>query len=227
LAFARAGATVVFCYRSDHAAAQAVCDEATPLSGSVQATQCDVTDSSAVQQMVGAVLRSRGRLDVLVNNVGSFPEKAFVEISDAEWSEALAVNLSSVFFCCRAVLPAMMAAGGGVIVNIASVAGQRGSARHAHYAAAKGGVLALTRSLAREFAAYNIRVNAIAPGRIATDLLLEHATPEEQTRWQSDTPARRLGSPAEVAAAVLFLADPANGYMMGETLSINGGMYMR
>lgn len=227
LAFAGAGATVIFCYRADHAAALAVCSEAAALAGSVAAVQCDVADSQAVQRMVEDTLGKYARIDVLVNNVGSFPQKAFVEISDAEWDEALAINLSSVFYCCRAALPSMMAAASGVIVNVASVAGQRGSARHAHYAAAKGGVLALTRSLAREMAAHNIRVNAVAPGRIATDLLLEHASPEERARWRGDTPARRLGSPEEVAAAVLFLADPANGYMIGETLSINGGMYMR
>lgn len=227
LAFARCGATVVFCYRSDQTAAQAVCDEGAALPGIIEATRRDVADSHAVGRMVEEVLRKHGRIDVLVNNVGSFPERAFVEIGDVEWAEALAVNLSSVFYCCRAVLPSMMAARSGAIINVASVAGQRGSARHAHYAAAKGGVLALTRSLAREVAAHNIRVNAVAPGRIATDLLMEHATPAEQARWTSDTPAQRLGLPEEVAAAVLFLADPANGYMIGETLCINGGLYMR
>jgi NAD(P)-dependent dehydrogenase (short-subunit alcohol dehydrogenase family) len=135
-------------------------------------------------------------------------------------------NLYSVFYGCQAVLPGMIAAGGGAIVNIASIAGQRGSARHAHYAAAKGGVLAFTRSLAREVIEHNIRVNAVSPGRIATDLLVNDQTAHEFARWMADTPARRLGTPEEVADAVLFLASPASSYLVGETIAVNGGLLM-
>jgi 3-oxoacyl-[acyl-carrier protein] reductase len=119
----------------------------------------------------------------------------------------------------------MIAAQRGVIINMASMAGQRGSANHAHYAAAKGGVLAFTRSLAREVIQHNIRVNAVSPGRIETELLMATSA-EDYGRWMADTPARRLGTAKEIAAAVVFLATPAAAYMVGETVAVNGGLIM-
>lgn len=223
LAFAARGAHVTFCYRSDAAAAQEVVSAAPDC---IRAVQADVSDPAALRAFIAEVQTREGRIDVLVNNAGAMPHKPFLAMTDADWDETLRLNLSSVFWACRAVLPGMVERRDGVIVNLASISGQRGSAYHAHYAAAKGGVLALTRSLAREFAAFNVRVNAVAPGRIATDLLLEHATPEEQERWMGDTPARRLGTAEEVAAAVLFLAEPGAAYMQGATLAVNGGMYI-
>ena len=170
--------------------------------------------------------RDYGKIDVLVNNAGTFPAHAVVDIDDDEWNLVLQTNLYATFYCCRAVLPGMIAANEGAIVNLASMAGQRGSAYHAHYAAAKGGVLAFTRSLAREVIRHNIRVNAVSPGRIATDLLLDHSDPAEYARWMADTPAQRLGAAEEVAAAVVFLASPASAYIVGETIAVNGGLLM-
>jgi len=226
LAFARLGAEVFFCYRSDRAAAQAVLREAEAEGLRVQGYQTDVTDQRAVQQLVADVQTAAGRIDVLVNNASFFPSAAVLEMTAEEWDTALRTNLYAVFYCSQAVLPGMMAAGGGAIINIASVAGQRGSARHAHYAAAKGGVLAFTRSLAREVIAYNIRVNAVSPGRIATDLLISEENAQEYARWMADTPARRLGTAEEVADAVLFLASPLSAYIVGETIAVNGGLLM-
>jgi 3-oxoacyl-[acyl-carrier protein] reductase len=226
LAFARLGAEVFFCYRSDRAAAQAVLREAEAEGLRVQGYQTDVTDQRAVQQLVADVQTAAGRIDVLVNNAGFFPSAAVLEMTAEEWDTALRTNLYAVFYCSQAVLPGMMAVGGGAIINIASVAGQRGSARHAHYAAAKGGVLAFTRSLAREVIAYNIRVNAVSPGRIATDLLISEENAQEYARWMADTPARRLGTAEEVADAVLFLASPLSAYIVGETIAVNGGLLM-
>ena len=223
LAFAARGARVAFCYRSDASAAQEVAAAAPDW---IRAEQADVGDPAALRAFIAGVQAREGRIDVLVNNAGAMPHKPFLEMSDADWDDCLRVNLAAVFWACRAVLPGMVERHDGVIVNLASIAGQRGSAYHAHYAAAKGGVLALTRSLAREFAAYNVRVNAVAPGRIATDLLLEHAAPGEQERWMADTPAKRLGTAEEIAAAVLFLAEPAAAYVQGATLAVNGGMYI-
>lgn len=223
LAFARNGAEVIFCYRRDHAAAAAVMQAATALSGRASGVQADATNPDA---MAALVAQAGGRVDVLVNNVGSFPATKVIDMTPGEWDEVVRTNLYSVFYGCQAVLPGMIAAGGGAIVNIASIAGQRGSARHAHYAAAKGGVLAFTRSLAREVIEHNIRVNAVAPGRIATDLLVNDQTAHEFARWMADTPARRLGAPEEVAEAVLFLAAPASSYIVGETIAVNGGLLM-
>jgi 3-oxoacyl-[acyl-carrier protein] reductase len=226
LALAAAGCRVVFCYRRERKAADAVCAEAAAAGGEAVAHQADVSDRSAVATMVAHVLASYGRIDLLVNNAGIFPRTPVVKISDEEWEQVLRTNLTAAFYCCRAVLPPMIAARSGTIINIASIAGQRGSAYHAHYAAAKGGLIAFTRSLAREVIEYNIRVNAVAPGRIETDLLAAGATADERTRWQADTPIRRLGRADEVAAAVLFLASPASSYIVGETLSVNGGLLM-
>jgi len=226
LAFARLGAEVFFCYRSDRAAAQAVLREAQAEGLRVQGYQADVADQRAVQQLVADVQTAAGHIDVLVNNAGFFPSASVLEMTAEEWDTALRTNLYAVFYCSQAVLPGMIAAGGGAIINIASVAGQRGSARHAHYAAAKGGVLAFTRSLAREVIAYNIRVNAVSPGRIATDLLIGEENAQEYARWMADTPARRLGTAEEVADAVLFLASPVSAYIVGETIAVNGGLLM-
>lgn len=223
LAFAALGGQVIFCYHSDHRAAAATTAAAAT---AVAAIQADVGDRAAVDRLVENVHSRYGRIDVLVNNAGVFPAGPVRDMSDEIWDQVLRTNLYSVFYCCRAVLPGMVDNGGGVIVNMASVAGQRGSALHAHYAAAKGGVLAFTRSLAREVSGHNIRVNAVSPGRIATDLLLDQQDEREYARWMADTPARRLGSSEEVAATVLFLASPAAAYVMGETLAVNGGLLM-
>lgn len=224
LAFARSGARVAFCYQSDPVAAAEVQQIGEGLQ--IEAYQADVADPAAAAALVAQVEERQGKVDVLVNNAGVFPAAWVVEMTDADWDKVVRVNLFSVFYCSRAVLPGMIAAGGGAIVNIASIAGQRGSARHAHYAAAKGGVLAFTRSLAREVIGHNIRVNAVSPGRIVTDLLLAQQNPQEQARWMADTPAQRLGMPEEVAEAVLFLASPASSYIVGETLAVNGGLLM-
>lgn len=226
LAFARAGADVAFCYRRDTAAAEAVSVAAQEFAGQVAGYQADVGDAAAVNALVAQIEAAHGVVDVLVNNAGAFPATKVIDMTPAEWDEVVRTNLYGVFYCCQAVLPGMIGAGGGAIVNIASIAGQRGSARHAHYAAAKGGVLAFTRSLAREVIEHNIRVNAVSPGRILTDLLLDAQTGEEYARWMADTPARRLGTPEEVADAVLYLASPASSYVVGATLAVNGGLLM-
>jgi 3-oxoacyl-[acyl-carrier protein] reductase len=190
------------------------------------ALRTDVTDRTAVDALVAQVAAQYGPIDLLVNNAGIFPRRAVVEMSDDEWLHVLQTNLFSAFYCSRAVLPAMIAAQSGAIINIASIAGQRGSAYHAHYAAAKGGLLAFTRSLAREVIQHNIRVNAVAPGRIDTEMMGQEVNESELARWRADTPARRLGAPDEVAAAVLFLASPTSSYIVGETLCVNGGLLM-
>lgn len=225
-AFAAQGCRAVFCYQSNHTAAEQLVAEMAHAGTPVTSYCCDVTNSGAVNALVEFVLERHGRLDVLVNNAGSFPRGAISTITDTEWAQALAVNLNAVFYCCRAAIPAMQRGGGGAIVNVASIAGKRGSAWHAAYAASKGGVLAFTRSLAREVIQDNIRVNAICPGRIVTDLLMAEATPSEHARWHADTPIRRLGTPEEVAQAIVFLAGPTAAFIVGETLDVDGGHLM-
>lgn len=226
LAFAELGCRVTFCYRADHAAADAVCTAARHAGGSASAVQADVGLSAQAAALVSGVLDQYGRLDVLVNNAGVFPRRPFAEISDAEWEEVLRINLYSAFYCSRAALPAMAAAGQGAIINMASISGRRGSAFHAHYAAAKGGLLALTRSLAKEAIPHGIRVNAVSPGRIDTDMMVVGYRSEEASRLLRDVPIGRFGTPEEVAQAVLFLASDASSYLVGETIEINGGLLM-
>jgi 3-oxoacyl-[acyl-carrier protein] reductase len=170
-AFAAQGAQVVFCYRNNREAADELCQSASMAGLAVAAHQADVAELAQVEGLVARVVAAYGRVDVLVNNAGSFPKTPIAVMDPTEWDAVLRTNLYSVFYCCRAVLPHMVRQGGGSIVNLASIAGKRGSAYHAHYAAAKGGVLAFTRSLAREVIGHGIRVNAVCPGRIATEML--------------------------------------------------------
>ncbi len=226
LAFAELGAYVTFCYRADAAAAEAVVQEASARGCAAAAVQADVGVSEQASALVSGVLERHGQLDILVNNAGVFPRRSFAEISDAEWEEVLRTNLHSAFYCSRAALPAMSAAGHGAIINMASISGRRGSAFHAHYAAAKGGLLALTRSLAKEAISHGIRVNAVSPGRIDTDMMVVGYRSEEASRLLRDVPIGRFGTPEEVAQAVVFLASDASSYLVGETIEINGGLLM-
>ncbi len=226
LAFARYNATVIACYQRDRMAADQLEADGALWTGKIRTAQVDIGDSAAVKRLVAKVAADQGPINVLINNAGIFPRNAVTDIDDDEWARVLQTNLTGAFYCARAVLPAMIAANAGAIVNIASIAGQRGSAYHAHYAAAKGGLLAFSRSLAREVSVHNVRVNAIAPGRIETDMLMAQAAGGEAERWLRETPLQRLGTADEIAAAILFLASPAAAYLSGETLAVNGGILM-
>ncbi|MGH9054643.1 MAG: SDR family NAD(P)-dependent oxidoreductase [Acidimicrobiales bacterium] len=185
--------------------------------------QLDVTDVAAV----GPAVRSAGRFDILVNNAGVDQFGYFTDTTPDVWQEVVAVNLLGVFACTHAALPAMQQAGWGRIVNVTSEAGRIGAKGNAVYAAAKGGVIAFTKSLARENGRYGITVNAVAPGPIETPLL-DRMRQEQGERvigvLASGTQLRRLGTPGEVAEAVAFLASDAASYITGEILGVSGGM---
>ena len=187
------------------------------------AVQLDVTDLEAVAR----VIAERGPFQILVNNAGIDQHAFFTRTTPADWRALLAVNLEAVFATTHAVLPAMQAAGFGRIVNIASEAGRMGSRGGAVYAAAKGGVIAFTKSIARENGRKGITANAIAPGPIDTPLLQQAVAqggPKLLEAMQSSTLAGRLGTADEVAAAVLFLVSDDAGFITGETLGVSGGM---
>lgn len=184
-----------------------------------------VADARDVATIVRATEVALGPIDILVNNAGVIQEKPFLDTSETDWDFVLGVDLKGVFLCCRAVLPGMVERGRGCVINIASELGYLGRARYAPYCAAKAGVIGLTRSLAREFAPA-IRVNAIAPGPIDTPMLsLEHMS-AAMIEQESDIPARRVGTPDEIAGTAVFLASDLASFYYGQVLSPNGGALM-
>jgi NAD(P)-dependent dehydrogenase (short-subunit alcohol dehydrogenase family) len=191
--------------------------QATPMAG-------DVTTAADVSAIISRIERELGRLDILINNAGVLRPTLAEVISDEEWDLVINGNLKSTFLCCRAAIPALRRSGGGSIVNMSSSAGKSVSTiGGAHYTAAKAGVLGLTRHLARELAADNIRVNAVCPGLIDTEMVrstIPHAT---VASYAASFPARRLGLPREVADLVVFLASDHASYITGASCDINGG----
>ena len=184
----------------------------------------DVTDEVAVRDLVSAVVDRHGRVDSLVNVVGgSRPGTTAIDLTLDEWNRMLALNLTSTFLLCRAVLPHMEAAGGGTIVNVSSGAGLRGMSKNPAYVAAKGGVAALTRALAIDHGPNGVRVNAVAPGPIRTPLMERNRTAEEIDAMGGVAVLGRVGQPEEVAAAILWLASDASSYVVGQTLEVDGG----
>jgi NAD(P)-dependent dehydrogenase (short-subunit alcohol dehydrogenase family) len=164
-------------------------------------------------------------VDILVNNAGQMSGSVVESMPDEVWDQSISLNLSSAFRLARACIPSMKASGWGRIISISSQAAFTGSVEHAHYAAAKAGLLGLTYSLAKELAIYRITANVVAPGRIETDMI---ATTIENRRdeWLRQVPIQRFGQPEEVASAVLFLASPATSYITGAVLHVNGGLFM-
>ncbi|MFP8834249.1 SDR family NAD(P)-dependent oxidoreductase [Hydrogenophaga sp. XSHU_21] len=225
LHLARAGARVVVNHLNQHRAAADLVQHIEQAGGKALAIEADVSDPVQVQRLVNAALLAVGQIDVLVNNAGILQEKPFLDTSDADWQRMMAVDLGSVFLMCRAVLPGMVAQGSGVIVNIASDLGITGRAGFAPYCTAKAGVIGLTKSLAQEFAPA-IRVNAVAPGPVATAMVsLEQMSPE-WIQKELDIPQRRLADPGEIADTVLFLASDLSRFYCGQVLGPNGGSVM-
>jgi NAD(P)-dependent dehydrogenase (short-subunit alcohol dehydrogenase family) len=186
----------------------------------------DVADSTAVHDAIARLVARHGRLDVLVNNAGIGDFVEFEKISPDKWRRMLDVHLTGSFNCSHAAFPYMKERRSGSILNISSVAGKRGDfIGNAHYTAAKAGIVGLTKSLAMHAAPHGVRVNALAPGLVATDLT-EGMTDAMRATTLARIPAGRLGRPEEIAAVALFLVSDAASYIVGETVSVNGGSYM-
>ncbi|HAU80054.1 MAG TPA: 3-oxoacyl-ACP reductase [Stenotrophomonas sp.] len=191
----------------------------------VEAIQLDVGDAASIAAAVQAVTERHGRLDILVNNAGITRDNLLLRMKEEDWQAILDTNLTSVFRTSKAVMRGMMKARKGRIINIASVIGVTGNAGQANYAAAKAGIIAFSKSLAKEIGSRGITVNVVAPGFIDTDMT--KALPEEQrTGLVKSIALERLGEPSDIANAVAFLAGPSASYITGETLHVNGGMYM-
>lgn len=224
------GAQPVFVnYRNNHAAAQGVCDEIVAAGGNAQPLRADVSSRDAVSSMF-ADIRARGHwVQTLVNNAGITRDGLAAMMSSDDWHAVIASNLDSAFYCVREALGTMTARKSGNIVNVSSVSGMRGQAGQSNYAATKGALIALTRSVAREVGRFGIRVNAVAPGFIETDMLAQLRSSEQGAALLRDTtqrfiPLQRVGTAEEVAAVVEFLCSRQAAYITGHTIVVDGGL---
>jgi len=216
------GATVVCCARNADKLAATVA-EIESGGGTAEAVACDVTDRAAAKAAIEGAKERHGRLDILVNNAGITRDKLMRGMSDEEWDDVIATNLTSCFVCCRAAAGIMRRAKYGRIVNMASISGLIGNPGQANYSASKAGMIGLTRTLSKELISRGVTVNAVAPGFIASEMTAElgEVVLEEVKKR---IPAKRVGAPEDVAAAVLFLASKNAGYISGQTLVVDGGM---
>lgn len=228
LGFAGRGCDVVVHYSGSRDEAEEVAGEVREHGRDALIVQGDVSDSGDVKRIVGEIEDYYGRLNILVNNAGSFVNRlTFAEMTEEVWDRVMEVNLKSVYLCSQAVLPMMRRQGGGRIVNMTSISARNGgSPNSVAYSTSKGGVSTLTRAMAKELVADGIRVNAVAPGRIDTPLH-DQFTPDEKRREAArGIPVGREGTPEEVVGAVVFLASPQADYIVGEIIEVNGGLLM-
>jgi 3-oxoacyl-[acyl-carrier protein] reductase len=223
LELARAGASVAISFRSRKEDAESVCSSIKQEGSEGFAIEGDMADAGVPGQLIEEVLRHFGRLDILVNNAGITRDNLLMRMSEADWDAVMTVNLRGPFLLCKAALKPMLKQRYGRIVNVASLAGVAGNPGQANYSAAKAGLIALTRSLAREVGSRNITVNAVAPGFIETEILA--GLPAELLERAKQAAAiPRLGTPEEVAVAIRFLASGEASYITGAVLGIDGGL---
>ena len=219
---AQQGATVIGTATSENGA-QAISDYLSEFGG--KGFALNVTDKESVDTTLKAINEAFGSIDILVNNAGITRDNLLMRMKDDEWQDIIDTNLTSIFTLSKAVLRGMMKKRCGRIVNIGSVVGSAGNAGQANYAAAKAGVIGFSKSMAREVASRGITINVVAPGFIDTDMT-KALTDDQKDAIFKDIPASRLGQPDEIAATVAFLVSDGAAYITGETIHVNGGMYM-
>ncbi|WMW81549.1 3-oxoacyl-ACP reductase FabG [Undibacterium cyanobacteriorum] len=222
-AFCAAQYEVVFTYQSSTASAEALEKSLQEKGYIAKAYCCDGADQAAMQALAKALIDERGAPYALVNNMGITRDTVLMRMSGEQWSEVINTNLNSVFYATRSFIDSMLSEGDGVVLQMSSVSGFKGNIGQSNYAASKAAMIGMTRALALELGRFNIRVNAIAPGYIATEMVSE--IPEKKLKTIVDTiPLRRMGTVEEVASLATFLACPKNAYITGQTFVIDGGL---
>jgi len=228
LALANCGAAVCVNYHRNEAGADEAMKQILANGGKAITVQADVTKSPDVTALIERASSELGPIVVLVNNAASLIERfRILELSEQRWDEVINLNLKSAFLCCKAVAPSMMERKTGTVINLSSIAGRNGGALGSiHYSAAKGGLITFTKGLAKELAPFGIRVNAVSPGVIDTPYHEQFSSPEMMKGYVNGIPLGRVGRAEEVAKVIAFLASDASSYLAGETIEINGGMFM-
>lgn len=225
LTLAAQGAKVVVNYSRSVDAAQEVVNHIAGFGGEAIAVQADVADSTQVDRLLTETKEKFGRVDILVNNAGITRDKLILRMSEEDWDSVLATNLKGAFLCCKAVAPIFVKQRAGIIVNIGSVNGLVGAPGQSNYSASKAGLIGLTKSLAKELGGRNVRINAVAPGFIETEMT-DGLKDDFKETVIKQIPLARLGSADDVAGVVLFLCSDAAAYIQGEVISIDGGLFM-
>jgi len=222
-AFVGEGDTVVINYNRSKEDAESLQSELSGAKGQIILEQADVSKYADARQMVESIISRFGKIDVLVNNAGITRDGFLMLMSEEDWQDVINVNLTGIFNCSKAVSEHMIGERSGVIINMASLSGITGLAGQTNYSAAKGGVIAFTKSLAKELARFSIRVNAVAPGIIETEMT-DSLKSEDKNRFLENIPLQRFGSPEEVASVIKFLSSEDASYITGETINISGGL---
>lgn len=225
LEMAQNGADVAICYSSDGEAAEAVCTEIRALGRDAQAYRCDVSDYQQCSDTVKAAIARFGKLDVLVNNAGITKDNLLLMMKEEEFDRVIATNLKGAFNMMKHAGAHFLKRKKGTIINIASVSGMMGNVGQANYAAAKAGLIGLTKTAARELAARGITCNAIAPGFITTDMT-QQLTDKQRVAIIGTIPLKRMGQPEDIAHLAVFLASPLAAYITGEVIKVDGGIYI-
>lgn len=225
VALAQAGALVVVNYRSNRAAAESTVEQIVANGGRAELSQFDVAVESAVDEAIKKIVDDAGKIDILVNNAGVSSDSLLIRAKSADFDQLIATNLRGTVLCTKAVCRAMIRQRYGRVVNLSSVVGQMGNAGQAAYAATKAGILGFTKSMARELAMRGITVNAVAPGFVETEMTAKLSA-QLQEEYLKSIPVGRFGSCEEVARLVVFLTAPEAGYITGQVVGINGGLYM-
>ncbi|MGE0131624.1 MAG: SDR family NAD(P)-dependent oxidoreductase [Blastocatellales bacterium] len=228
IALAEAGAAVAINYHRNEAGAADAKQTITNAGGRAITIQADVTKSADVRRMVEETVAAFGPVDILVNNAGSLVERLrLLELTEERWDDVINLNLKSAFLCAQAVAASMIERKAGVIINVTSIAGRNGGALGSiHYSTAKGGMITMTKGMAKELAPHGVRVNAVSPGVIDTPFHEQFSTPEAMKNFANIIPLGRVGKSEEVARTIVYLASEAASFLVGETIEINGGMLM-